>query len=345
MLGNASRRVAAVLVLAVVLATPVAVATVSAHGDHVAADSQMTGDGTVVVETVSALTPGFVVLRADDGGTPGESLGHTYVGRTPDMTYMSSVPVSVDESAWAEWSGNRTVWAVLHDDMDGNGEFDAGTDTSAAIRSAAAQTKITVRKSDSAEARVLGARFDPQPVGDGTLTVRRVDLPASGHVSVRPVGTNETIGSQSLAAGSHENVTVELDESYVADQSRDFRVHVVAHRDDGDGSFGPEDPPITAGDRTVGTYLVVSPDAETDDGPVINTPTVTTAPGGSATPSASATASATASDPATTDPAGESTSSETDAATGTAADGPGFGVALAVLVVVLSLVAARSHRR
>ncbi|MFC7193665.1 hypothetical protein ACFQL4_01855 [Halosimplex aquaticum] len=169
--------------------------------------------------------------------------------------------------------------------------------------------------------------------------------PASGHVSVRPVGTNETIGSQSLAAGSHENVTVELDESYVADQSRDFRVHVVAHRDDGDGSFGPEDPPITAGDRTVGTYLVVSPDAETDDGPVINTPTVTTAPGGSATPSASATASATASDPATTDPAGESTSSETDAATGTAADGPGFGVALAVLVVVLSLVAARSHRR
>ncbi|WP_415378498.1 hypothetical protein [Halosimplex sp. TS25] len=343
MAGTPSRRVAAVLVLAVVLATPLAVATVSAHGDHVAADSQVTGDGTVVVETVSALTPGFVVLRADDGGRPGEPLGHSYVGRTPDMTYLSSVAVGVGESVWADWSGNRTIWAVLHDDMDGNEAFDIGTDTSAAIRSRAAKTKITVRKSDGAEARVLGAQFDPQPVGDGALTVRRVDLPEAGHVAVRPVGTNATIGSQALDAGSHDNVTVGINESYVAEQSSDFRVHVVVHRDDGDGVFGPGDPPITAGDRAVGTYLTVSPDAEADDGPVINTPSATATPDPSnGTTSATATPSATDSPPIES-PSGP-TSGETDRPDGTAADGPGFGVAVGVLGLVLGLVTARSRR-
>ncbi|WP_459194634.1 DUF7282 domain-containing protein [Halosimplex sp. J119] len=342
-----SLRLGAVLAVALVLATPLAVATVQAHGDHVAADSQVTGDGTVVVETVSALTPGFVVLRADDGGRPGDPIGHTYVGRTPDMTYMSSVPVEIDESVWAEWSGNRTVWAVLHDDMDGNEEFDIGTDTSAAMRSRAARTEITVRKSDGAEARVLGMRFDPQPVGDGNLTVRRVDLAESGHVSVSPVGTNETIGTRSLPAGSHENVTVPIDRSYVAEQPTDFRVHVAAHRDDGDGAFGPEDPSITAGDRTVGTYIVVAPDDEASGGPVINTPTVTTAPPASATPEGSdtATESPTATGSLPPGSATDATPDGADAAGTTADDGSGFGVALAALGVLLGIGAAVRSRR
>ncbi|ELZ26337.1 hypothetical protein C475_09112 [Halosimplex carlsbadense 2-9-1] len=348
MSGTASRRVAVVLALALALTTPLAVATVQAHGDHVAADSQVTDDGAVVVEAVSALRPGFVVLHADDGGRPGAPIGHEYVGRTPDLTYRTSVPVRIDDATWAEWPGNRTVWAVLHNDVDGDETFDPGTDASAARLSPAARTKITVRKSDGVT-RVLGMRFEAQPVPDGALTVRRVDFSAPGHVAVYPVGRNASIGSRSLPAGVHRNVTVALNESFVAERDRDFRVRVVAHRDDGDGAFGPADPPITAGDRPVQTYLTVAPGNGTDDGPLINTPTVTTAP--EASPTASPTDGSTAgsgtvtSAPAGTSPGG-ATGGEPAATETTSGSGAGFGVALAALVVVLAtLVAVGRSRR
>ena len=340
MTGRVSRRSAVVAALALVLATPAAVATVSAHGNHVAADSQMTSEGTIVVETVSALNPGFVVVRADEGNRPGDPLGHVSVERTPDLTYRTSVAVPVDESAWAEWSGNKSVWVVLHDDTDGDGEFDFGTDTSAARRSSAASTRITVRKGDGGEARVLGATFEGQPVTDGAITVRQVDLPAAGHVVVSPVGSDGHVGSRSLSAGSHRNVTVPLNESFVAEQSRDVRVSVLAHRDDGDGEFDPADPVITAGDRTVGTYLTLASGSETDDGPLINTPTVTTAP-----PSATATATTADGDSEAaetpTDTAADGTATD---AGGTAGSGPGFGVVLVVLAAGMALLAVRTRR-
>ncbi|QLH79723.1 hypothetical protein HZS55_21585 [Halosimplex rubrum] len=349
MSGTASRRVAVAVALALALTTPLAVATVQAHGDHVAADSQVTDDGTVVVEAVSALRPGFVVLHADDGGRPGAPIGHEYVGRTPDLTYLTSVPVRIDDSTWRDWSGNRTVWAVLHNDVDGDETFDPGTDVSAARLSPAARTEITVRKSDSV-ARVLGMRFEAQSVADGTLTVRRVDLSAPGHVAVYPLGRNASIGSRSLAAGVHRNVTVALNESFVAERERDFRVRVVAHRDDGDGAFGPADPQIAAGDRPVGTYLTVAPGNGTDDGPLINTPTVTTAPEASptASPTGGPTAggSGTATTAPTSAPAGGVTDGGSGATDGTAESGAGFGAALAALAVALAahVAVARSRR-
>lgn len=349
MSGTASHRIAVVLALALALTTPLAVATVQAHGDHVAADSQVSDDGTVVVEAVSALRPGFVVLHADDGGRPGAPIGHEYVGRTPDLTYRTSVPVRIDDSTWAGWSGNRTVWAVLHNDADGDETFDPETDVSAARLSPAARTQITVRKSDSV-ARVLGMRFEAQPVADGALTVRRVDLSAPGHVVVYPLGRNASIGSRSLAAGVHRNVTVALNESFVTERERDFRVRVVAHRDDGDGAFGPADPAISAGDRLVQTYLTVAPGNGTDDGPLINTPTVTTAP--EASPTASQAGGPTSDDAGTATSAptdaspGGSTDRDPDATGGTAGSGAGFGVALAALAVVLAaLVAGGRFRR
>jgi hypothetical protein len=349
MSGTASRRVTVVLALALALTTPLAVATVGAHGDHVAADSQVTDDGTVVVEAVSALRPGFVVLHADDGGRPGAPIGHEYVGRTPDLTYRTSVPVRIDDSVWRSWSGNRTVWAVLHTDVDGDETFDPETDASAAQLSPAARTQITVRKSDSA-ARVLGMRFEAQPVADGTLRVRRVDLSTRGHVAVSPVGRNASIGSRSLAAGVHRNVTVALNDSFVAERDRDFRVRVVARRDDGDGVFDPSDPPITAGDRQVGTYLTVAAGNATDDGPLINTPTVTTAPEASPTASQTGGPVADGDGTAATAPTGTSpggaTGPDPGVTDGTAGSGAGFGIALAALAVALAaLVAVGRSRR
>jgi len=341
MTGHSSRRAAVVLATVLLLTPPLAVATVSAHGNHVAADSQVISEGTVVVETVSALSSGFVVVRADEGDRPGDPLGHAFVERTPDLTYRTSVAVQIDESTWDEWSGNRSVWVVLHDDTDGDGEFDLGTDMSAARRSPAASTQITVRKGDDGEARVLGATFEGQPVTDGAITVRQVDLPAAGHVVVSPVGSDGHIGSRSLSAGTHRNVSVPVNESFVAEQSGDFRVSVLAHRDDGDGEFGPSDPAITAGDRTVGTYLTLAPGNETDDGSLINTPTVTTEP-----PSETPTATATATDSeGAGEPGDTATETVTDSTTADADGTAGSGVGLAVLALVVAGLAARPRRR
>ncbi|WP_436906923.1 DUF7282 domain-containing protein [Halosimplex marinum] len=339
-----SRRFGVLLALAVVLSTPLAVATVGAHGDHVRADSQVSDDGTVLVETVSSIRPGFVVLRADAGGRPGDPIGSTYVGRTPAQTYRKTVAVSVDPTAWGEWGGNRTVWAVLHADADGDGEFDPGTDRSVTAANPAASTQITVRKSDAGPARVLAAAFDPQELDDGALTVRRADLPAAGHLVVRPAGSNRTVGTRSLAAGTHRNVTVALNESFLDERTRDFRVRVAAYRDDGDGVFGPDDAPITAGDRVVDTYLAVAHDDASTDRPLVVTPAPTTV--GSPTAAATGTAP-----PATDSPDRATTAADPPAATGatTATDGSGagFGVAAALLAVLVGALAVgvRSRRR
>ncbi|WP_123539328.1 DUF7282 domain-containing protein [Halosimplex salinum] len=334
-LPHPSRPVVA-LTLALLLAAPLAVATAGAHGNHVAVDSQVTSDGTVVVETVSSPTPGFVVLRADDGGRPGDPLGNEYVGRTPNQTFLADVPIRIDPSTWDEWAGNRTIWAVLHGDANGNEAFDYGADLAMTDINPAASTRFTVGKGDSTEARVLAAAFDPLPVTDGAVTLRRVDLPVAGHVAVRPVGQNETVGSRSLDAGTHRNVTVSLDESFLAEQERDFRVRVVAHRDDGDGTFGPDDPPITAGGDPVGTYLSVAPEEHSDgtDEPLINTPSATATPDAS-----SGSATAIAEDPSASAPTEDSTREPTDdeptALDTTVGSGPGFGGALAALGVLL----------
>jgi len=344
-MSEMSRRVVAVLAVAVALTAPLAVATVAAHGNHVAADSQVTDDGRVVVETVSSIRPGFVVLRADANGRPGEPLGSAYVGRTPDLTFLTSVPVSVDESVWDEWDENRTIWAVLHGDADGDEEFDYGTDRSLTNVNPAASTRITVRKSERGRAAVLAAAFDAQPMDEGTIRVRRADLPAAGHLVVRPPGRDRVVGSRSLAAGTHRNVTITLNESFVAEQSGDFRVRITAHRDDGDGAFGPGDAPITAGDRSVETYLTVAPAEADDDGPLINTPTVTTAPASSPAATATAGPSGTVTD----DPGSAPTSAPpTGTADTTAGSGTGFGGAVAALAVVVGALAttvARSWRR
>lgn len=348
MSGTVSARTVALLAVALALATPLAVATVAAHGDHVAADSQVTDDGRVVVETVSALAPGFVVLRADDGGRPGAVLGSRRVARTPNLTFLTSVSVAIDDAAWANWTGNRTMWAVLHDDVDGDGEFDRGTDLP--NPSPAASTRFVVRRAESGAARVLAAGFTAQSVGDGSVLLRRVDLPTAGHVVVRPVGETAVVGSRSLSAGAHRNVTVDLNESFLADRRGDFRVRVVAHRDDGDGAFGPGDPAVTAGDRIVGTYLTLSP-GEATDGPLINTPSPTAPGSGTANDAATPPRATTAG--STTDPTGGTTGAGSGGPTtasppatdGSAGSGPGFGVGLAGLAALLGAALAASRRR
>ncbi|MFC6733176.1 hypothetical protein ACFQH3_04170 [Haladaptatus sp. GCM10025707] len=67
---RASRVVVAVVVAASLLAGATAV---SAHGNHLSADSQVSGDGSVMVERLFVDQDSYLVLHADDEGEPGRS--------------------------------------------------------------------------------------------------------------------------------------------------------------------------------------------------------------------------------------------------------------------------------
>jgi len=299
-------------------------ASAGMHGNHLSVDPQVTSDGTVVVETAFTLRPGFVVLRADDGGEPGEPVGHTAVR---GGEFLRDVPVAVNESTWSEWDGNRTLWAVLHRD-DGDGEFDLADDRAMTDRNPAARARLSVRRGEGEGAdRVLAADAQFQPIGGTGVTVRRVDLSADGYVAVESLD-GEVVGTQRLPAGTHSNVTVVLDESFVADQSDRFRVRAVAYHDDGDGLFDPSDRRVTAGGQSVGTSFTLEK-GEEEDGSIINTPAGTPIPSETPTGTATVTATATATAPAET---------PTDSATTTESSesGPGFGV-VAALVALLAV--------
>lgn len=66
--------VAASVLLAVVVLVGVA-GPAGAHGYHLTANPQLSDDGTIVVESLFALSDGFVVLHADEDGAPGDPSG------------------------------------------------------------------------------------------------------------------------------------------------------------------------------------------------------------------------------------------------------------------------------
>jgi len=323
---------AAAVVLAVALAAvplasavgPPAGGAGPLHGNHVTVDPQVSGDGTVVAETATALTDGFVVVRTDDGGQPGEPVGHT---RVNGSRFRTDVPVQVDPETWDGWSGNRTLWAVVHAD-DGDGTFDMETDRSLATRSPAARVSFTLRKGTDGDVRVLARQFDAHSLAAGRLTVRRVDLDGPGYLVARTLDGDRVLGTTALETGRHSNVSVALDPSYRDGRESPFRVRLLAYRDDGDGTFDDGDRPVRAGDSAVGTDVVVAPPNESGtatDAPLVVTPSPTDPPTAAPTP-------ADGSSP-TTDP--------TAPRTETTATGPGFGTAVTALAVAVLVLAAR----
>lgn len=309
-----------VLVFVALMGVPL---PVSAHSNDVNADSQLSTDGTVVVETVFILDEGWLVLHADDGGEMGAAIGHTAVDNEEGL--QTDVPVRMDRDAWNETDGSRVVHVALHSD-DGDGQFDPNDDPVLSTFGHAATERITVERNDRAGV-VLAQAFSPATVETNTVTIRNVTLPARGHIVIRndtEAGPGSVVGSRSLATGAHTNVSVDIDQEFYHARSETFTLVAVAYRDDGDGTFDDADTPVRAGDDLVLTAFGVRKDATTtphDDGHEDET---------SHSPSASPTPDRHDTPPSTT---------ETVETTG-----PGFGVVVMLVALVGAVLLARRRQ-
>lgn len=245
----------------------------AAHGNHLTVDAQYSDDGTVVVENLFLQQGGYLVLHADDGGSPGKVLAHQRL----DSGYRAGVPITIDRQFWEENGETMTVWATLHED-DGDNEFEPNGDDGI-FRSfgSFAGTSFAVSKHEGGQAYVVAATAYGvrQQVDGPSVTVENVSLADPGYVVVRAVESDyspgEVVGQTRLEAGTHENVTVEIDESFYESADDRFRLYAAVHGSDGDGEFDPEsDRPVTVGDEPVGSLFDLR---KTDDDGPVNTPT------------------------------------------------------------------------
>lgn len=244
-----------VLVCALVAGVP----TVSAHGNHVSVDDQYVENGTVVIETVFTSSDGFLVLHADDGGEPGDPIGHAAV----EFGFETGLEVTVNETGWRNQSGPTTVWAVIHRD-DGDGRFDPDRDEPVSSFGGEAEKRMVVAERSAGPASVVAADFDSQAT-NGTVLVDRVALGRDGALVVRADrnGTpGRVVGRTRLDAGVHEDVRVALDRSYYRTQDTRFGLWATVSENGSpvvvDGSpvaseFGVRKHRATATDARAGT--------------------------------------------------------------------------------------------
>jgi hypothetical protein len=355
--AETARRLTGVALLVVALAAVTLPAV--AHGYyHVHADPQVSADGSVVVERAFVSADGWVVLHADDGGSPGRPLGHAALG--PADGTQTDFRLPVDGDVWDDWEGARTVHVALHRD-EGTERFVPGEDPVLSSFGQPATDRFTLQRGPAAA--VSAESFTLLDVENGSATVRTVAMPTGGHLVAHAVeGADATragnvtlpsaVGATTLGAGTHRDVPVRLNGSFARQQTSQFDLAFTLYRDDGDGTFTGEERPVRAGTERVATVVSFDRPAraatESDGG---GTPTAaggTGATSATATPAAGEDSSLVVTATGTT---ARATSDPTatrgvDAGSPPAGDGSGFGVAAGVLGVVLaSAVAARRGRQ
>lgn len=218
-------RLALLTVVAAVVAVG-AVTLVGAHGNHVDASPQVVTDEGLLVESTFVSQDGHLVVHRSDDGEPGEAIGHVSVGEG----YHENVRVGLD----AMPDGEQRLWLVLHED-DGDGEFTPGDDPPIESFGSVAGSQITVRSGEQ-PVYISAPGEASQSVADGTVTIDQVAADADGRVLVQTVQGREpgdVIGSASVSDGVSDNVTVDLDQSFLDEQPEYFGVYVTLA--DGDG--------------------------------------------------------------------------------------------------------------
>ncbi|MFB6173938.1 MAG: hypothetical protein ABEI39_04770 [Halobacteriales archaeon] len=314
----------------VVLSLPAA-----AHGNSITADSQVSTNGTVRIEFISAVTDAFVVLHTPTNDTLGRVIGHRALGDGPvhrDLT------VRIRPAVWTNVTTSLPVTAALHYDENGNGEFDPATDPP--LRTATTDelvaSRFTVRK-ESGNINVLAEDDHPQRTNTSTVAVRQVTLAEPGYLVIRADANGSLgriVGHRALSGDVHRNVNVSLAEEFYHEQPREFVLWAAVYLSNGDDSFDTDtDTLITSNGSAVATRFMIERTGNVSHGDDHDHTTATQTPTPTPTTEAPTTGSET---PTTTEAPATETPSPTTATThrtSTQTETPGFGIGVLLLAV------------
>lgn len=228
----------------------------SGPAEIVAVDQQ--GEGSSVrVESVSLPAPGFVVVRLDANGSPGEVIGISEVLSTG---VIAGVPVPF----FVPLVEATTVHLTIHIDMDRDGRFtyeppDSFIDEIATTASGDPAT-TTAFLSLLAPLSPADVFVDPQTNNGTTLAVASASLPSAGWVAVHRSEGGEPGAvlaiSELLPAGIVSDLQFELDPALASTQSLFVAVWIDR---DGDGIFDPENGLDEIGVRDTGALALENP--------------------------------------------------------------------------------------
>jgi len=190
----------------------------------------------LVVDSVSLPAPGFIVVREDDGGSPGPVMG---VSELLPAGIAEAVPVPF----FVPIAQAMTIHATIQIDMDSDGIFTYDppdfVDT-IATQSSGEPASATAQLTLLAPLGPADVTFDDQTSDGTSLTVASVTLPAPGFVAIQAdadgVAGDILAVSDLLPAGVSTDVAFSLDPRI--ELSTDL--HAVAYVDrDEDGVFDP----------------------------------------------------------------------------------------------------------
>ncbi|MGH2542173.1 MAG: DUF7282 domain-containing protein [Ardenticatenaceae bacterium] len=181
----------------------------------VTASNQESDGTTVVVESVVSEGPGWIVIHADNNGSPGAVLGFAPVqdGENTD------VEVTLDE----EVADGTALWAMLHVDTGTVGTYEFGqvegvdgpvTDSAGAVVMQSFTVTVTGAEEEAGTAPTV--EVSDQAVTNQTVTVGTATLEGPGwmaiHASNDAGEVGPVIGFAPLQDGENSDVTVQLDQ-------------------------------------------------------------------------------------------------------------------------------------
>lgn len=245
------------LPVVVILALVFAVTPALAHTNTVEADSQVSSNGTVVVEGAFSFVNGYVAVHRDEQGAPGEVISHTTV--SPADGHRLGVRVPIDDQVWEQWpqGANRSLWVALHRESGETG-FQPTVDPIHEGIGGPVVTGFTVRKGNH-DVWIRSGGIDIQTVSTDAVALREVALGEQGRVVVRAEGSDgagEILGVRSFAAGVHSNVTVPVDGDVFASRGRTLTVVAQLYPGSGSTVTAGEQPISVAGDPIQTTVTV-----------------------------------------------------------------------------------------
>lgn len=218
-------------------------------------------EGQVVISDVFATEPGWIVVYADEGGRPGDVLGHAAVeeGAQQDVT------ITVDP-----YGVTPTLHALLHDDGGQPGTFEyPGQDEPVQVNGDPVATSFAVNVRVTIPAISVS---DQELSQEGRVIVDSVTSAGSGWLALHADDDGEpgaVLGQTPVSSGDNEDVVVTFDWQQA---TRDL--HAVLYEDAGTpGRFeaGGSDEAVVINGEPIRTTFTVTlpPDVFVMDQPVV----------------------------------------------------------------------------